>query len=354
MRDNLEKARAAAIAAVDSYNRPGSRFRTAQYIVLMNIAWTAAFHAVFYRNGTKPWHRKKSAGSGKAIRYVKVDGEPKHWELSECTRQYYGGQETPVRKNLEMLLGVRNKIEHRNLPELDPILYGECQAALLNLEEFLEKEFGSKYGMAESLAVSLQFSRLSPAAKRRSVKELAGHNVESVIEYIEKFRGNLPPTTLESNKYSFSVYLVPKVAGRQKAADTVVEFIPIDDASENERERMKRLNVLIREKHIPIVNVDKLKASEVVRRVAEQIPFVFHMACHTRAWKYYRVRPEKGSPSPHHTKAQYCVYDDVHGDYVYTNAWVERSAEDLCQEDMYMKVTGWKPKLKPSTNVDST
>jgi hypothetical protein len=50
VRENIEKARNAAIAAVESYNRPGRRFRTAQYIVMITIAWTAALHAIFYMN----------------------------------------------------------------------------------------------------------------------------------------------------------------------------------------------------------------------------------------------------------------------------------------------------------------
>lgn len=53
VRDNIEKCRSAAIAAVDVYNRPGPRFR----IVLTIIAWTALFHAMFYKgmsnHGTK-------------------------------------------------------------------------------------------------------------------------------------------------------------------------------------------------------------------------------------------------------------------------------------------------------------
>jgi hypothetical protein len=39
-RVHLEKARAAAISAVEVYNRPGSVFRTPHYLVLMTIAWT--------------------------------------------------------------------------------------------------------------------------------------------------------------------------------------------------------------------------------------------------------------------------------------------------------------------------
>jgi Domain of unknown function (DUF3644) len=56
------------------------------------------------------------------VRYVKIDGDPKHWELSECLKQHYGDKNPPERRNLEFLIGLRNKIEHRHLPELDPAL----------------------------------------------------------------------------------------------------------------------------------------------------------------------------------------------------------------------------------------
>lgn len=52
-RANIEKCRAATIAAVDVYNRPGPRFRTAHFIVLIVMAWTALFHAIFYRKRRK-------------------------------------------------------------------------------------------------------------------------------------------------------------------------------------------------------------------------------------------------------------------------------------------------------------
>jgi Domain of unknown function (DUF3644) len=69
VKDNLEKCRTSAIAAVDVYNRPGPRFRTAQYIVLITMAWTALFHALFYRKGKRPWYRKPgSAGTGGSLR----------------------------------------------------------------------------------------------------------------------------------------------------------------------------------------------------------------------------------------------------------------------------------------------
>jgi ABC-type uncharacterized transport system permease subunit len=77
VKNNVEKCRAATIAAVEVYNRPGTGFRTAHYIVLIVIAWTALFHAIFYRKRIRPWF-KTMGKNPKGDRYVQVEGEPKH------------------------------------------------------------------------------------------------------------------------------------------------------------------------------------------------------------------------------------------------------------------------------------
>ncbi len=166
VKDNLAKCQSAAIAAVDTYNRPGPRFRTAHYIVLIVIAWTALFHATFYKKGTKPWYKKKGTNP-KGDRYVRVDDDPKHWDLAECLKQHYGTENPPERRNLEFLVGLRNKIEHRHVPDLDAGLYGECQAALLNLESLISSEFGSRYAMTEQLAFPSSSPVLSPPRSGR-------------------------------------------------------------------------------------------------------------------------------------------------------------------------------------------
>src|ERR1035438_792654 len=56
---NLRKAREAALLAVETYNRPGASFRTAGFLVLMVVAWTALFHAIFAKRKVKPYYRQK-------------------------------------------------------------------------------------------------------------------------------------------------------------------------------------------------------------------------------------------------------------------------------------------------------
>ena len=339
-REHLDKTIAAATAAVEAYNRPGRRFRTAQFIVLITMAWSAAFHAAFFRRRRRPWY---SEGSGRGTRYVKIDGEPKHWDLDQCLKQFYGDKNPPERQNLRFLIGLRNKIEHRHLPDLDASLYGECQACLMNLEEFIASEFGSRWSLAEDLAVSLQFSRVVPPGKRAAIRKLTATASKSVREYVEKFRGALPADVLNSSKYSFSVYLVPKTANRASASDASVEFIPYDESKPEEMARLEKLTTLIKEKLIPVANLDLFKPGEVVKELQGRVPYRVNAHTHTQAWRHHSVRPAHGDAKPEKTRQEYCVYDHAHEDYLYTRAWVELLARDLADPVKYEEITGKPP-----------
>ena len=226
VRQHLEKARSSALAAVENYNKPGVAFRTRTYTVLMVIAWTALFHAVFYRRKVKPWYVR--SGTGKGTRYAYVEGEPKHWELSECLNQYWSDKNPPERQNLEFVLRLRHKIEHRDHPELDPALYGECQAMLMNFEDLLTDEFGADFALAEDLGIALQFSALRPRQQEEALRRLEASAAGDVLDFVQTFRAGLPPEVLESSKFSLKVFLVPKLANRESACDLAVEFVPFD------------------------------------------------------------------------------------------------------------------------------
>ena len=110
----LEKAHDSALLAVEIYNKPAVTFKSGGYITLMVIAWTALFHAIFFRRKVNRYYKKKNG------HFEWLDGDFKYWELDECLRQYYGADTgNPARKNLEFFIPLRNKIEHRSMPELD-------------------------------------------------------------------------------------------------------------------------------------------------------------------------------------------------------------------------------------------
>ena len=330
---HLEKARSAIVSAIEAYNRPGSAFRTPQYIVLAVIAWTALFHAIFYKRKIAPWYVRRGVGKGK--RYEKVDGEPRHWELQECLRQYYGEKNPPERDNLRFLVGLRNKIEHRHLPPLDLAVYGECQSALVNFERMIVREFGIQYAVGSSLAFSLQFSDAIPDAKISAIKALQSKAARESLEYIKQFRQELSDETLNSPDFCFRVFLVPKIANRQNTCDLAMEFIKYDPEKPDEMKEMERLATFIKEKHIRISGAGLLKPQQVVDILRQKLPqqanainLHLHMCC----WRRFRVRPNGGDPRPHRTDDRYCIYDEPHRDYLYTQAWVKLLEKECTNE----------------------
>lgn len=143
------KAREAALHALDSYNRPNTSFRSEGFLVMMVIAWRSLFHAIFKKQGINYFYLNDN-NTPKII-----DGNEKAWELSQCLKEFFGSQNNPIRANLELTIGLRNRIEHRYVPALDPHIVGECQSLMLNFDDLLVSEFGDFYALRESLAVPI-------------------------------------------------------------------------------------------------------------------------------------------------------------------------------------------------------
>lgn len=104
-RSQLVKAQESALLAVEIYNKPLVTFKTANFVVLMIIAWTALMHAIFAKLGV-PFFHKDTNGK----KFIEIDGDKKAWELSTCLAKFFGGTDTAIVKNLEFFIGLRNKI----------------------------------------------------------------------------------------------------------------------------------------------------------------------------------------------------------------------------------------------------
>lgn len=309
----------------------------------MSVAWLAVLHAVFYQKKIKPWYQ--SEPRSKRIRYQYIGGEPKHWDLSKCLKEYWGYRTDPVKSNLEFLIGMRNKIEHRYCPELDPALYGECQANLTNLEEILVRNFGNSEALTPALGVSLQFSYLRPDEQREAIRKLQRNELKDIRDYIEKFRAGLPSTVLESSKYAMRVFLIPKIVNSPSAADLSMEFVQFDPQDPEESESYQKVVALIKEKQVSVVGAGLMRPSDVVKRVKNRVPFEFNMSTHTAAWKHFEVRPPGNSANPERTKSNLCVYDVLSKTYGYTEEWAEFLCEELTEREAWVRILGREPKV---------
>lgn len=125
-------AREEALLAVDLYNRPVQGRSYEAFVVHMHIAWTYLLHAEFARIGIdfRYWNDKHT-------RLIKVDNETRTWELSECAQNRWPDND-PVRKNVELFVGLRNKIEHRFAESIGVATAGHAQAHIINFEKRVE------------------------------------------------------------------------------------------------------------------------------------------------------------------------------------------------------------------------
>lgn len=339
VRIHLEKATDSAMLAVEVYNKPATKFRSGGFIVLMCIAWTSLFHAICFRDKKKPFHKSDNG------RYIRIDGDWKAWELSHCLNEYFGGTASAVRENLRFMVGLRNKIEHRSMPELDDHIFGECQACLFNFEDILVKEFGRKHAMNESLALALQFSHLRNSHQDKAIQALRKPLQREITEYLNRFRSSLSGNISQDMQYSYRVFLIPKIANHATKGDIAIEFVKYDSTKPSEMAKYEQVTALIKPAVTQVANAGRLKAGDVCRKLETTVK----QACgkdaqfvasyhHARACQFYKVRPEKGDPHPEKTDARYCHYDAAHKDYVFTEEWVMFLKSELKKPGQYEKI----------------
>jgi len=327
---HLIKAQESALLAIEFYNKPAVKFKTGGYIVMMSIAWTSLFHAIFFKRKTKPFY-KDSRG-----RYEKREGDFRYWELATCIREYFGSDENPIKSNLNFFIPLRNRIEHRSMPELDPTIFGECQSLLMNFDSIIESEFGPENALKESLSFALQLFPKTIALNLESPKPAE----KDLVDFINSYRSALSADVFSDSRYAFKAFLI-KVSNHNTKDSTPVKFINYEMLSEEERDAVTKLGVLIKSKEVAVANANLFKPKDVVLEVQKKLgnPKIirhngfdrkhgkkidrFNQGIHALLWKKYRARPDGNSSHPESTKKEWCVYDSLNKNYGYTQAWID-------------------------------
>lgn len=324
----LENSIESVVTAVEIYNKPKAQFKIQSYIALMIIGWTKALHSYFHSENIKYYYKDK-----KTKKFVKVDGENKSWDITECIK-HYKYFDKGVKANLEFFIQLRNKVEHRDLTDsdLEMITIGECQSLLYNYETFVISNFGEEYSINESLRFALQFSTLKTDEQIRSQKRQLSKEVLDIKNFIEKFRTSLDDDVFNSQSYSIKFLIVPKVSNNKKG-DLAIDFVKADDLS---TEDYDKITAIIKDKKVikEAVNVKRYKPKKVIDvlrryfKLSNEDKFSpsYH---HSKLCDYYEVKPIGNFDNPFDTKSEYCLYDDTHNDYVYTSEWIRFLKNEL-------------------------
>jgi hypothetical protein len=296
----------------------------------MVIAWTALFHAIFQKRGVEYFYAEDD-GTPKT-----VDGDKKAWELATCMKRFWVDVDNAVRRNLDFFIRLRNRIEHRYVPAIDPHVAGECQALLLNFDELLVGEFGNYYAIRDSISVPLQTASVRTAAQTDALRKLQARHFDDVKEFVDAYRDALPASLYEDPHYSFRVFLVPKTGNHRSSSDVAVEFVRVSDNPDDIKDLQKQI-VAIKEKQVSVINANLLKVKDVVKSVAGQLGKPFNGFDHLTAIRRYKVRKD-GPFDPASCDTRYCVPDPLHKDYGWTPAWVVFLVDTLSDPTEYATV----------------
>jgi len=337
VKELLEKSKESCLLAVDIYNKPKTSFRSGGYVVLMIIAWTSLLHAIFEKKNVKYYYRDKN----NPRLYQKINGERKAWELGECIKEYLKDKDhsyEPIRANINFFLPLRNQIEHRFMPELDNVIFGECQSLLNNFEQILLEEFGEDNCINESLVYSLQFAKTNP----KNMGIAPTNDFKRIKEHVIEFRNGLPDEVFGDPKYSFKAALIQ--TNNPNRADCAIEFIHYDESQPEQMAQLNHVIGVIKEKFTPVSNLGLFKASDVTKKVQKNltehygVKIIFTTHHHNICCLEYNIHPPKDSANKRDTNIDFCTYDEVFDNYVFKPSWIENLTEKLSNKDEFLRI----------------
>lgn len=315
------------------------------FVVHMHLAWLYLLHAELTEDGVDIRYRRRD----QPRLLDRIDGEPKTWGLRHCVAHRWSENDA-VRKNIELFIGLRNKIEHRYAARtqlaLNSVLSGHAQAFLLNYEAELTERYGTKVSLATALRFPVfvgSFTQQGEAALLRMRRTLPAPLRNFVAEYYAA----LDDDVANDPRFELRLRVINELAPKDPNA-LALQFTRLADMSAEERRAAEELartgKVIIREQVRGVINLDARKPSEVVAEVAPKIPFMFTMGQFTKAWRTLGIRPPANTPHPERTDERYCSYDSRHNDYGYTQAYVKKLVKDCSTEAGFRRTVGLPPR----------
>jgi len=346
-------SQAEALTAVELHNSVLAPRPLESFLVHMHVAWLYLLHSEFERKGVDFHYREQGTQ-----RFVRVDGDEKSWELEKCIVHRWPNSVDPVRKNLELTVKLRNKVEHRWERGLMVASFGFTQAHIINYEKELVAEFGVEYSIANRVhfPVALStFSREGVAALVKAQEELP----KPLRDFFIEFRAGLTDEVLSDKQFEFRIEIIQKRTPKSEA-DLAVEFVRLDDLTEEERVAYEGLEktgrVIIREKLTPAPDDrDWLSPKEVSAGVQGKLGWRFVASAEfPKAWQHFKVRPGTNAVGEARKKTipEYCRFDKRYESYSYTREFVDLLVRECATPEAFEIVIGWPPRPLPNTCRD--
>ena len=345
----LRASQQEALLAVSLFNDPGRDRALEGFIIHMHIAWTYAFQAKWLRAG-RDYHVLLSE---QPRRYKYINGERMSQSVEWFVKQEFADS-AAVRANLEFFIELRNKIEHRHTGSdeaLRTVVNGECHAMLLNYEAFITEFAGAKHSLAHRLHFPVFIGGFTDQGKADLLK-LTKTLPADLRRFLAEYDAGLGDEVSRDPRYCMRLTVLLESGNRK--GDLSLQFVNQRDLTPEQQRAAEEIAangglVITKTRTQVVTNADKFKPGQVAHRVESAIPFRFkpsHEMAHF--WRKHNVRPPKKDPNPKNTRAEWCVYDTAHSDYLYTEACVNWLIKKCANESGFREATGLEPRRKPA------
>ena len=336
-----------ASLAVRLYNDSAEARAFEGFVIHMHLAWLYLLHAEFVRDDVdfRYWDPNFKK------RLIKIDGEPKRWELERSMKERWPADTDPVRANLALFIKLRNRLEHRHAHADKALmlnLAGHAHAVLVNDETELTEQFGDAQSLALRLRLPIFVGTFTPQgeqALRRFRKTLPA----DLRGFVTDYESGLDEAIVNDSRYEFRLRAMGELAPKDPDA-VAMQFTRYEDMTDEERafaeEMGRRGQVIVREQKRPVSGLGRLMPKPAAAEVEAGIPFAFNQAHFTAAWKRKKIRPPSGDPNPDRTNPDFCEYDEPTKSYRYTKAYVNHLIKKCATLEGFADTTGTEPRLK--------
>lgn len=309
--ERVVRAREAMLLAVQIFNSPTLNFKTEVFSVLANIAWTYLLHEYYFQRGVQ----------------IVVNGR------SLLLSQMIARQDSPlsqgIKDNLLALKTIRDEVEHLLLRRSDQKFLSIFQATCLNFDKVMCELFGEELSLQSELSFSLQFARVS----FDQVSELSKYDIPEGIEALDRSLEEMVPNERVNDlEYRFRVVYTFENSTKSKAH---IKFV---HPSEDQAEELK--NVLI--KHEISDQLFPFKPAAATKEIARVSGKHFSSRNHTQAWRKFDVRPRSGVAQPENTNRDFCIFHVAHGDYTYSQKWIDFICEYISDDQNYAELKAYR------------
>ncbi|SFL28931.1 Protein of unknown function [Lachnospiraceae bacterium KH1T2] len=213
----IDKAKEAFVMAIEIYNKPSINYRLEGFSFFICNAWELMLKA----------HMINKFGE-QSIYYSNKPNRT--LSLENCVQKIFTNEKSPLRKNLEKVIELRNTSTHFITEEYEAVYIPLLQACVFN---FVDKmtEF---HNVDMTKIIPENFITLSVRLKSLNETEIRGKYTEQVAEKIISINNTIEPM-IEENNSTFAIR-VEHYHYATKKKEEATEFYHIDkDATEGVR-----------------------------------------------------------------------------------------------------------------------